>query len=215
MHLNLLRRILQVTCLTSMVASLSIFPASIRKPIPVTMKVQEYGYQQRHDPSTVTEEPANNDQPVAVYSPGRMYFPVLQQPVGNPAFVSSQPGRVTQFSMAADYGAIGLLAHNNLAGEAFFNLEKGQEIILYYPNGTNRHFRITEVYHFQALQPSSPYSDFIDLHTKSQVSSDQVFAQIYQQKDHLILQTCIAQNGLPNWGRLFVMAIPVRQLAGL
>lgn len=42
-------------------------------------------------------------------------LPVEQQPAGQPGYVSTDPDVATQFSMAAQYGTVGLLAHNNLA----------------------------------------------------------------------------------------------------
>jgi hypothetical protein len=36
-----------------------------------------------------------------------------------------------------------------------------------------------------------------------------VFTKIYAVKDRLVLQTCIAKDGIDSWGRLFVIAEPV------
>ena len=53
---------------------------------------------------------------------------VLQQPANNPGYISSYENTVTEFRMARDYGTIGMLAHNYLAGDQFNTLEIGQVI---------------------------------------------------------------------------------------
>src|SRR5690349_8162256 len=97
-----------------------------------------------------------------VYVSDVLALPVVQQPVDNPYYVSSHDGEVTQFSTASQYGNIGLLAHNNLAGRAFSRLSIGQEVELVYGDGKVEKFVITEVLHFQALQPQSQQSTFIN-----------------------------------------------------
>src|SRR3990170_3155238 len=69
---------------------------------------------------------------VGVYVPGLMAYPVAQQPASQPGFVLNQAGYVTQFRLAAQYNTIGLLAHNDLAGMEFFQLQGSQEVILVY-----------------------------------------------------------------------------------
>jgi len=72
-------------------------------------------------------------------------------------------GETTQFSMAAQFGSIGLLAHNNLSGRSFSKLELGQEVRLVYGGGKVEYFVITEILQYQALQPTSQWSEFRDL----------------------------------------------------
>ncbi|HET8685819.1 MAG TPA: hypothetical protein VFM18_04050, partial [Methanosarcina sp.] len=57
-------------------------------------------------------------------------FPVVQQPQGEPNYVSTNSGELTLFASASQYGNIGLLAHNYLSGKAFSHLSIGQEIRL-------------------------------------------------------------------------------------
>ena len=61
---------------------------------------------------------------------------------------------------------------------------------------------------FQATQPTSPYSSFIDLSSNKTLSATELFTQTYGTKGALILQTCIASGTVDSWGRLFVIAIP-------
>src|SRR4030067_805291 len=54
-----------------------------------------------------------------VYVPDVLGLPVGQQPGGSAGGVSTRLGGATQFSMAAQYGNVGCLAHNTLSGRAF------------------------------------------------------------------------------------------------
>jgi hypothetical protein len=95
-----------------------------------------------------------------VYVPEVLAFPVIQQPAGDAGFVSPMDGEITQFGMASQFGAVGLLAHNNLSGRFFSQLAVGQEVWLVYGDGKVEYFVITEIVQYQALQPTSPYSTF-------------------------------------------------------
>jgi hypothetical protein len=144
-----------------------------------------------------------------VYAPNLFALLVLQQPKGQPGFVSQQPDSVTLFGMARNYGTIALLAHNDLSGSLFFNLNRSQDVYLIYGDGTQQRYLITQVDAFQALQPDSPYSSFLDLsqpgHT---LSVEDLFYRIYAAGDRLVFQTCIEKDGKLSWGRLFVTAVP-------
>ena len=58
-----------------------------------------------------------------VYVPNVLALPIVQQPADKPYYVSNHNGEATQFSIASQYGNIGLLAHNNLSGRFFSQLE--------------------------------------------------------------------------------------------
>lgn len=145
-----------------------------------------------------------------LYVQGVMAYAVTQQPEGYPAFVSTDAGVVTQFGMASQYGSTGILAHNYLAGADFFNLSVDQIITLVYGSGRMVNYRITAVRHLQALSPTSPYSRFADLDIPGQeYSVTEMFNQIYNQADRLVLQTCIQNGSIDSWGRLFIIAEPL------
>ncbi|HOD06176.1 MAG TPA: hypothetical protein PKH92_14115, partial [Anaerolineaceae bacterium] len=91
------------------------------------------------------------DQLVGIYAAGALTQPIVQQPVTDPAFVSTQPGEVTQFGLASNYGTIGLLAHNYLAGADFFELAAGQLIVLVYGDGRLAYYQVQSVQQYQAL----------------------------------------------------------------
>jgi hypothetical protein len=156
-----------------------------------------------------TVQNGQSDELRGIYVPDVLALPIIQQPAGNAGFVSNNDGEATQFSMASRSGNIGLLAHNHLAGKTFPGLAIGQEIRLVYGTGRVEYFVIKEVLKYQALQPSSPYSSFRDLNNKDEVlSARQMFKRVYLGDRHVTLQTCIAADGDPSWGRLFIVAVP-------
>jgi hypothetical protein len=82
------------------------------------------------------------DQIVGVYVPAVFSLPVIQQPEEEPWFVSSAPQTITQFNLAGEYGSLGFLAHNTLAGSEFYKLEIGQEFIVVYGDGELARFKV-------------------------------------------------------------------------
>lgn len=143
-----------------------------------------------------------------VYVPNQFALPIVQQPYGSPGFVSSYDDILTQFRMANQYGNVGLLAHNYLAGQAFFELEVGNEVRLVHGDGKVEYFVVSEILQYQALQPNSVYSSFRDLNTDEVLSVEQMFKRVFFGDRHITFQTCIEQDGNLSWGRLFVIAIP-------
>lgn len=135
-------------------------------------------------------------------------LPIVQQPVDQPYYVSDRDGEVTEFSMVETYGSIGLLAHNTLSGKDFSQLAVGQEIHLSFENGRVDDFIVTEVLHFQALQPDSISSSFRNLHEDETLTAGEMFNRAYVGGNRLVFQTCIAAEGNTSWGRLFVIALP-------
>jgi hypothetical protein len=150
-----------------------------------------------------------------VYVPEVLALPVIQQPAGNPGYVSSKMGEVTQFGMAAQFGNIGLLAHNHLSGTSFSQLTLGQEVRLVYGNGRAEYFVITQILQFQALDPNSPYSSFRDLSNNGTLTAEQLFNKVYRGERHVTFQTCIASAESLSWGRLFIIATPKPQISSM
>lgn len=143
-----------------------------------------------------------------VYVSDVLALPVVQQPSNNAGYVSNNDGEATQFGMATQFGNIGLLAHNHLAGKSFSQLAIGQEVRLVYGDGKVDTFVVTEVLKYQALQPNSPYSEFRNLADDKTLTAEQMFKRVYFGNKHLTFQTCIENNGSLSWGRLFVIAVP-------
>jgi hypothetical protein len=141
-------------------------------------------------------------------------LPIIQQPANNAGFVSGNDGEITQFGMASQYGNVGLLAHNHLSGKSFSELAVGQEIRLVYGDGRTEVFVVSEVLHYQALQPTSPYSSFRNVDKdEPTLTAEQMFKRAYFGDRHVTFQTCIEANGNLSWGRLFVIATPKRPSA--
>jgi hypothetical protein len=140
--------------------------------------------------------------------------PIVQQPAGNAGYISSTDGVITQFRMAAQYGNVGLLAHNHLSGKIFSQLAVGQEVRLVYGNGKIETFVISEIQRYQALQPNSPYSSFRNLDQDETLTAEKMFKRVYFGDRHVTFQTCINSDGIASWGRLFIIATPKPQVSG-
>jgi hypothetical protein len=150
-----------------------------------------------------------------VYAAETLALRVHQQPEANPFYISSAPDAATQFRYAAYTHVIGLLAHNDSSGASFFNLNVGQEVWIIYGDGARQGYVVTGVYRYQALQPNSRRSQFADLDSGEVLSSAQLYDRVYRGGHHVTFQTCIQENGLAAWGRLFVIAEPMSELAPL
>jgi hypothetical protein len=142
-----------------------------------------------------------------VYVPGVLALRVVQPPAGAYS-VDLRPGVATQFSAASAYGVTGLLADNIASGVQFYSLAYGQEVTLIFGDGTQRRYVVGGVARYQALNPTDPYSNFVDLGTGAQISSSTLFTQMYTGGDKVTFQTCLAKDGVMAWGRLFVTAYP-------
>jgi hypothetical protein len=135
---------------------------------------------------------------------------VAGQPTGSIGYVSNMPGVVTRFQQADKLGSIGLIAHNYLSGEEFFGLQIGDRIMMTdeLVNETSE-YRVIAVEQYQALQPTSIHSQFRNLDNDETISAHQLSQRIYGQAGHMILQTCIENEGNLEWGRLFIIAEPI------
>jgi hypothetical protein len=148
------------------------------------------------------------EQITGLYIKNTLSYPVVQQPAGQPAFVSPNADLITQFLPASAYGSLGFLAHNNLAGSKFPEIRNGNIISVIYGDGHFIQYQVSQIRRFQALQPNNPYSSFIDLSNNQALTVQEIFNQTYGVRDQLILQTCIADQGIDSWGRLFIIAVP-------
>jgi hypothetical protein len=142
-----------------------------------------------------------------VAASGVFDFAVVQQPSGSAGYVSTRKNTLTQFGMASSYGSYGILAHNYLAGAYFSKLSSGSTITVTFSDGSTQNFTVSSVQSYQALNPTSMYSDFADVNDSSTtISSTDLFMRTFGQSGALVLQTCISKNGNSSWGRMFVIA---------
>jgi len=150
----------------------------------------------------------NPSQVVGVYVDGVLADRVVQQPSSNPGYVSTIDTIVTQFGLVAKTFSsnIGLLAHNYLAGQLFFNLLQGQDILLIYGDGSVTDYEVSSIDQFQALSPTSPSSQFVDLATGETLTATELFLKVFGGDAKTTMQTCIAQGSESSWGRLFIIA---------
>jgi len=149
---------------------------------------------------------SDSSQLVGVFVKNVMAVKVVPQ--SSATYVSTSSGTVTQFGMAGQYGSIGLLAHNYLSGASFSKLGSGTEIVLVYGDGSTKKYQVSAVKKYQALSPTDPYSNFVNVdNPDTTLSSTDVFNETYG-SGGLVLQTCISKNGNSSWGRLFIIASP-------
>jgi hypothetical protein len=101
---------------------------------------------------------------------------------------------------------IGLLAHNFAAGQRFAEFKPGDRLYLVYGDGAVENYTLTDILHYQAVDPDNAASDLIDQADGKVQSSDAVYRRVYTGAPHLVLQTCLAGGGSLDWGRLFLLA---------
>lgn len=149
----------------------------------------------------------NANQVVGVFVDGVLALRVVQQPASNPGYVSTKKDVATYFAMVYQYMKnTGLLAHNSLAGIYYFDLQPGQSVVLIYGDGSTAEYVVSDIDQFQALDPHSPTSNFVNLSTGEALTATQLFSLVYGGSSRTTFQTCIAQGGESAWGRLFVIA---------
>jgi hypothetical protein len=144
-----------------------------------------------------------------VYVEDVLALTVVQQPREDFSYVDDLPGTVTQFQSAAGWGVTGLLAHNFLSGELFFNLEVDQEVDLIYGDGIVSRYLITEIQSFQKLAGDLSNSYYINLVSGEKLSTPQLFKRMYTGGDKVTFQTCIKKGSDSSWGRIFIIGVPL------
>jgi hypothetical protein len=136
---------------------------------------------------------------------GDTSYKIVQQPYDNPSWVSLEENTITQFRLANNYNSIGLLAHNNLAGKHFLDLDI---IPLIDIEGNRINYKVVEIREYKALSPLSVYSNFIDLRNNNLLTAKELFLEIYGIPNRLVLQTSISKYGVSSWGRKFIICMP-------
>lgn len=227
-RLNLSITIIFVTAILMMAAVSTVFAAP-EQPITVSGAEDEFMVYlpalSNGSSNTTSQEPVKEEDPfdafvnevsngnaeevVGAYADETFAFPVVQQPEDNSGWISSVPETVTQFDAANSFGTTGLLAHNTHAGAKFYDLSVGQEIAIVYGDGQVKRYIVEAIRQFQALEPTNPYSDFIDLETNEQLTATDLFYQVYTGDHHVTFQTCLAYDGDNSWGRTFIIATPL------
>lgn len=137
---------------------------------------------------------------VALIISGQTY-PVVQQYGNGPLWVSRLPDTLTQFNRGE---GLGFLAHSWLAGAAFYKLSPGDIVMTVDETGGRRQYRVTGVYRYQQIGPD----DYTSLDNRLTYTGPEVLDAMYPPGE-LTLQTCIAFDGVDDWGRLFVHAKPM------
>jgi hypothetical protein len=212
MNKNKYTHLMNLVCLLAVI-SMAFVPGNTTAPIAVTAGS---GLGPTTPETTVPALPqfidqiknGSSTQITGLYVEDLFSYPVVQQPGGQPAYVSPNDDQVTQFRMASTYGTLGFLAHNTLAGAIFSEVMVGSVITVIFGDGQYIQYQVNQIRKFQAIQPNNPYTSFVDLANNQTLSVEDVFYQTYSISDQLILQTCISSQGIDSWGRLFVIATP-------
>ena len=124
--------------------------------------------------------------------------------------VTSDPQAVTFYNLAYEvYGTPGILAHADLAGAAFFELDEGDKVTLTYTDNVEV-FSVMDIRQYRATAPADIWSGFVNLESGVSHGSEELGHIMYDSGNALVLQTCIERDGNENWGRLFVILEPVR-----
>lgn len=131
-----------------------------------------------------------------LYIPSVLALEVVQQPKSQPAFVSSDPDKATQFGLASTYGTIGLLAHNFAGGGDFADVVVGDKVNLVYGDGRIQEYRVSSILRFQAIDPTNTRTSFLDLSTQLKATAEDLFMKVYSGAPHLTLQTCISNGSI-------------------
>lgn len=143
-----------------------------------------------------------------VFADGVLALRVVEQPADDPMYINGASDTATLFNLAARNNVTGLVAHNYLAGEQFYRLKLNTPLTIVYGDGRTASYTIRAIHRFQALQPESPYSDFVALADDEQLTAAELFNRMYSGGPKVTLQTCIEKDGLLSWGRYFVIAEP-------
>jgi hypothetical protein len=146
---------------------------------------------------------------VGVFVEDTLALPVVQQPEGDPFYVSTILATVTQFQSAAANGITGLLAHNYLSGELFFNLEVGQEVNIIHGDGHAATYRVSDIQSYEKLPGTLQNSHYVNLETGQVISTPDLFNWVYSGSDKVTFQTCIKRGRDWSWGRIFIIATPI------
>jgi hypothetical protein len=140
---------------------------------------------------------------VGIYAPDVFTAPIVQQPANNGMYVSRNPDKITQFRRANSLGTIGLLAHNYLMGQYFFNLGIEDELYVVKWDGSYQKYKVYAIEDYRVISGTS----YRSLLTGKTIDQYGLLYHIYRgSKDKLVLQTCIEKNGDKDWGRRFVLA---------
>jgi hypothetical protein len=177
-------------------------------PIRPAPQPEKLGSRLKHFIQSVIN--GNASQVVGILAPGEFTHPIIQQPKGNAVYVSDDPDQLTQYGLPSQYGTIALLAHNTLAGGDFYKLRLGSSFDLVFGNGSTKRFQVSSIQEYQALDPENPYSSFVIAGSPApKLSSGDLFRRVYTHPGDVVFQTCIARDGQPSWGRIFITAHPV------
>jgi hypothetical protein len=116
-----------------------------------------------------------------------------------PGPIPDVAGQVSRFEQPA---GLVFLAHSNLDGARFADIESG-DLIHYYADGWQE-YRVTAIIEAQAVPPESTTPTlWID---SRGYTVEEIHRLYFSDPDRLVLMTCLERDGVPSWGRLIVIS---------
>jgi len=125
---------------------------------------------------------------------------------GEYGYVADMRGAVTLFQAAWEDGSLGFLAHNYLAGAAFYELRAGNLLRVTAADGSARWYLVRETMVYTAIDPGEWWTDVID-EDGMRWSQEEVYAGLYERQGWVVLQTCWGVGRYAGWW--FAVAEPV------
>ena len=126
--------------------------------------------------------------PGRVVAPGAFDLEIVDQGEDS-SYISANIETATLFRDAGWYGVVGLLAHDYLAGELFFDLEVGDSLWLLYPQGAVA-YKVTHVVEYM---PAG--EDMLRDVDGRLLRYEEVFDLMYTIPGRVVFQTCTKEGG--------------------
>lgn len=140
-----------------------------------------------------------------IVSPTSQPIPIVQQPEGQPNYVSSETGVMTEYEYPEENGVIGLLIHNDLGKDQLKQLDQAQVVTISDGIGIKT-YRLVGIEIWIAEDGSNALSRYRrDADDDDWIFARDLYDHIYGGAYPLIIQTCIEENGSDTGGRKFYL----------
>jgi hypothetical protein len=154
------------------------------------------------------------------FANARRPYRVVRQPNNKSYFVSEEPDVVTRYEGTSNSIPYfnWYLAHNFLPFGKEITMAKTQDQIIAFTTKRAETYVVDKELFYQALTPSSPESDFIDLNDekKTRLEAKDVVMRMKREatlkRNVIVMQTCVKGTNQttyqedPSWGRKFLVA---------
>lgn len=142
------------------------------------------------------------------YANGSLNFKVILD-LSAEGVVTSVSGLVSEVTSDETFDSIAIEAHSPAGeGKRFVEFVMGQEIVLVKGDGSYERFQINKIDAYQVMDLKNLAGDYRHVETNETLSGREVFSKMFRQNPShtLIMQTCLQQDDIAGWGRLFIRA---------